>query len=359
MVFRRSIHGPNELPTSEDDHPVIKFLKQFGEQPLILLLLGSAAISFIMGNTDDGISITLAVAIVMTVGFVQEYRSEKSLEALNKLVPHHAHVIRGFSGRDGQVTSETVSASQLVPGDLVSFASGDRIPADIRVTRAVGLEINESNLTGENKPVRKSEGIIRLQPLYPPATQEIPTNDRSCIAFMGTLVTSGHGQGLVIATGGKTEFGTITAMLNSIDKPKTPLQTSMDKLGKDLSYASFGVIGLIVLIGVWQGLSWMNMFQVGVSLAVAAIPEGLPIIVTVTLALGVLRMVKRGGIVRRLPSVETLGCVSVICSDKTGNVLQFTNLLHIQADPSRDRHIDNESHDRHKVMDSGDGGTRR
>jgi len=271
-----------------------------------------------MGNKDDGISITLAVAIVMTVGFVQEYRSEKSLEALNKLVPHHAHVLRGSSNRDSQVTSETVSASQLVPGDLVTFSSGDRIPADIRITHAAGLEINESNLTGENKPVKKSEDIVRPRSPYSPTTQEIPVSARSCIAFMGTLVTSGHGRGLVVATGGKTEFGTITAMLQSIDKPKTPLQASMDKLGKDLSYSSFGVIGIIMLIGVWQGLSWMNMFQVGVSLAVAAIPEGLPIIVTVTLALGVLRMVKRGGIVRRLPSVETLGCVSVICSDKTG-----------------------------------------
>ncbi|KAF8456796.1 hypothetical protein BDZ91DRAFT_801016 [Kalaharituber pfeilii] len=320
VIFRRSIHGLNELPASEDDHPAIKFIKQFGEQPLILLLLGSAAISFLMGNKDDGISITLAVAIVMTVGFVQEYRSEKSLEALNKLVPHHAHVLRGSGDRDGQVASTTVSASQLVPGDLVTFSTGDRIPADIRITQCAGLEINESNLTGENKPVKKSSDVVIPRSPYSPTTQEIAVSDRSCIAFMGTLVTSGNGQGLVIATGGKTEFGTITAMLNSIDKPKTPLQTSMDKLGKDLSYASFGVIGVIVLIGVWQGRGWLDMFQVGVSLAVAAIPEGLPIIVTVTLALGVLRMVKRGGIVRRLPSVETLGCVSVICSDKTGTL---------------------------------------
>ncbi|KAF8447020.1 hypothetical protein BGX38DRAFT_1270655 [Terfezia claveryi] len=350
VVFRRSIHGPNELPTSDEDHPALKFLKQFGEQPLILLLLGSAAVSFVMGNTDDGISITLAVAIVMTVGFVQEYRSEKSLEALNKLVPHHAHVLRGPSNRDGQVTSETVSASQLVPGDLVTFSSGDRIPADIRITHAAGLEINESNLTGENKPVKKSEDIVRPRSPYSPATQEIPVSARSCIAFMGTLVTSGHGRGLVVATGGKTEFGTITAMLQLIDKPKTPLQASMDKLGKDLSYASFGVIGIIMFIGVWQGLSWMNMFQVGVSLAVAAIPEGLPIIVTVTLALGVLRMVKRGGIVRRLPSVETLGCVSVICSDKTGTLTM--NHMTVTKLWTPDMH---EPTDKHTLLESATG----
>lgn len=350
VVFRRSIHGLNELPTSDEDHLAIKFLKQFGEQPLILLLLGSAAVSFVMGNKDDGISITLAVTIVMTVGFVQEYRSEKSLEALNKLVPHHAHVLRGPSNRDSQVTSETVSASQLVPGDLVTFSSGDRIPADIRITHAAGLEINESNLTGENKPVKKSEDIVRPRSPYSPATQEIPVSARSCIAFMGTLVTSGHGRGLVVATGGKTEFGTITTMLQSIDKPKTPLQASMDKLGKDLSYASFGVIGIIMLIGVWQGLSWMNMFQVGVSLAVAAIPEGLPIIVTVTLALGVLRMVKRGGIVRRLPSVETLGCVSVICSDKTGTLTM--NHMTVTKLWTPDMH---EPTDKHTLLESATG----
>lgn len=272
---------------------------------------------------DDAVSITIAVGIVVTVGFVQEYRSEKSLEALNKLVPHHANLLRGVPSTGTAPTSTTVMATTLVPGDLVTFSTGDRIPADVRITQCAGLEIDESNLTGENKPVKKStEVVIPRSPSYsrPTTPDIISVSDRSNIAFMGTLVRSGNGQGLVIATGGETEFGSISAMLSEIDKPKTPLQNSMDKLGKDLSYASFVVIGLIMLIGVWQGRSWMDMFQVGVSLAVAAIPEGLPIIVTVTLALGVLRMVKRGGIVRRLPSVETLGCVSVICSDKTGMI---------------------------------------
>jgi Ca2+-transporting ATPase len=273
-----------------------------------------------MGNLEDAISITLAVIIVVAVGFVQEYRSEKSLEALNKLVPHYAHLVRGrpADGESVSHTSTTVMAGQLVPGDLVIFSTGDRIPADIRITKASGLEIDESNLTGENEPVRKSVEAVAPRDLLNPTLSDISVSERTCIAFMGTLVRNGNGQGIVIATGPKTEFGTITAMLSTINKPKTPLQSSMDKLGKDLSYASFGVIGVIVLLGLWQGRSWLDMFQVGVSLAVAAIPEGLPIIVTVTLALGVLRMVRRGGIVRRLPSVETLGCVSVICSDKTG-----------------------------------------
>jgi len=304
----------------------VRFFKQFAESPLILLLLGSAVVSFLMKNYDDAVSIAVAVLIVVTVGFVQEYRSEKSLEALNKLVPHYAHLLRGQSAGGDDLTaasgaahSHVVMAALLVPGDLVVFSTGDRIPADLRITHAADLEIDESNLTGEAEPVRKSVEAVAPRSMNP-TLGEIPVAERSCIAFMGTLVRSGHGRGVVIATGQKTEFGAISAMLAEISTPRTPLQSSMDKLGKDLSYASFGVIGLIILIGLWQGRSWMDMFQVGVSLAVAAIPEGLPIIVTVTLALGVLRMVKRGGIVRKLPSVETLGCVSVVCSDKTGTL---------------------------------------
>ncbi|KAA8899630.1 hypothetical protein FN846DRAFT_170931 [Sphaerosporella brunnea] len=320
---RRAIHGPNELPQAEQDSIYVRFFKQFVESPLILLLLGSSVVSFLMKNYDDAISIAIAVLIVVTVGFVQEYRSEKSLEALNKLVPHFAHLLRGRDAANeattgGSAHSHTVMAGQLVPGDLVVFSTGDRIPADIRITHAAELEIDESNLTGEAEPVRKS--VQSLTPRSNPVLGEIPVAERSCIAFMGTLVRSGHGRGIVIATGQKTEFGTISAMLSEISSPRTPLQASMDKLGKDLSYASFVVIGLIMLVGLWQGRSWLDMFQVGVSLAVAAIPEGLPIIVTVTLALGVLRMVNRGGIVRKLPSVETLGCVSVVCSDKTGTL---------------------------------------
>lgn len=332
----------------------MRFLKQFKET-LILLLLGSAAVSFLLGNFEDAISITAAVTIVVTVGFVQEYRSEKSLEALNRLVPHYAHLIRngGLGRKDETVNtsdsetlitaptskqiSSTVMATLLVPGDLVSFYTGDRIPADIRITAAIDLTIDESNLTGENEPVLKTTESIRPKeaasnvagrnesPFYSsPAAgtvgADIRLNDQTNIAFMGTLVRSGYGQGLVVATGGKTEFGTVSASLQEIESPRTPLQVSMDKLGKDLSYMSFAVIGFIMLVGLWRGWAFLDMFQIGVSLAVAAIPEGLPIIVTVTLALGVFRMSKRGAIVRRLPSVETLGSVNVICSDKTGTL---------------------------------------
>lgn len=309
VSYRRSIHGVNELTSEESENIVLKFLASFYEDPLICLLIGSALVSLWMGNIDDALSITLAILIVVTVGFVQEYRSEKSLQALNKLVPSEAHLTRNSS-------TETVLASSLVPGDLVNFSVGDRIPADVRIIKAVHLTIDESNLTGETDPVHKTSDPVPIQ------EKIIGVNERHSIAFMGTLVRDGNGSGIVIATGAKTAFGAVFEMMASIAKPKTPLQRAMDKLGKDLSIFSFAVIGIICLIGVIQGRSWLDMFQISVSLAVAAIPEGLPIIVTVTLALGVLRMARQRAIVKRLPSVETLGSVNVICSDKTGTLTQ-------------------------------------
>ena len=379
--------GPNELVQEEPESLWVRFLKQFRE-PLILLLLGSAAISFFVRNYDDAISITLAVTIVVSVGFVQEYRSEKSLEALSRLVPHYAHLIRNVSSpaSTGRTTpgtlsavdeiemqemrnaaeqhpvstasraSATVPASHLVPGDLVIFSTGDRIPADLRITSATHLTIDESNLTGENEPVSKTSDRLGVasNPTHPlkdstpprspfyasPAAGTVGTdlrlNEQHNIAFMGTLVRSGHGQGIVIATGSHTEFGSISASLREIESPRTPLQLSMDRLGQELSYVSFVVIGLIVIIGLLQGRKLLEMFTIGVSLAVAAIPEGLPIIVTVTLALGVLRMANRGAIVRRLPSVETLGSVNVVCSDKTGtltlNHMTVTKMWHFDCE---------------------------
>lgn len=370
--------GHNELPHDEPEPLWLRFLKQFKET-LILLLLASAGISFFMGNFDDAVSITLAVTIVVTVGFIQEYRSEKSLEALSRLVPHYAHLIRdvtpnhgseystprsGLSeyesqhGKPGVSTpvsnalkaSSTVPAGELVPGDLVLFTTGDRIPADIRITAATDLSIDESNLTGENEPVVKYSDALRSSatsikdeevemddtPAAGTVGADVRLNEQHNIAFMGTLVRSGYGQGIVIATGAKTEFGSISASLQEIESPRTPLQLSMDRLGQELSYVSFGVIGLIVIIGLIQGRKILEMFTIGVSLAVAAIPEGLPIIVTVTLALGVLRMAKHGAIMRRLPSVETLGSVNVICSDKTGtltmNHMTVTKMWHYDCD---------------------------
>lgn len=370
-------NGPNELPHEEPEPLWKRFLKQF-QETLILLLLASAAISAIMGNYEDAISIALAVTIVVTVAFIQEYRSEKSLEALNRLVPHSANVIRSGDRAEqdhaikengvldpqsnvpavnlssAQKASTKTSATQLVTGDLVLFTTGDRIPADIRIIHSADLSIDESNLTGENEPVHKhAEALDQdgkrtnnstrpkspMTPMYASEASgavgvDLRLNEQTNIAFMGTLVRSGYGQGIVIATGAQTEFGAISASLQEIESPRTPLQLSMDRLGKELSYMSFGVIAFIMLIGLLRGWPFLELFQIGVSLAVAAIPEGLPIIVTVTLALGVLRMSKRNAIVRRLPSVETLGSVNVICSDKTGtltmNHMTVTKMWHFE-----------------------------
>jgi Ca2+-transporting ATPase len=370
-IARLHDQGPNELPHEEPEPLWLRFLKQFKE-PLILLLLCSAGASVLVGNKDDAISIAVAVTIVVSVGFIQEYRSEKSIEALSHLVPNHAHLIRGEQARSSnprtpswppsagepperenlmssnpsdddevklEAASSKVMAAQLVPGDLVLFTTGDRIPADIRVTKASDLSIDESNLTGENEPVRITADAINRNAYYPRVTSNSleppgsPTyasagsgtvgadtrlNGTTNIAFMGTLVRSGHGQGIVYATGGNTHFGTIAASVTETESPRTPLQLSMDALGSQLSQASFVIIAIISLVGWYQGKALLEIFTISISLAVAAIPEGLPIIVTVTLALGVHRMARHNAIVRKMPSVETLGSVNVVCSDKTG-----------------------------------------
>lgn len=374
---RRQDHGLNEIPHEPPEPLWLRFIGQFKE-PLILLLLASAAASIFVGNTDDAVSITVAVTIVVAVGFVQEYRSEKSIEALSHLVPDHAHLIRnsttkqahprtptwppsnGQGGDDApeptasgattpgeaalEATSVKVMADQLVPGDLVIFTTGDRIPADIRVTKATDLTIDASNLTGENEPERITVAprprVARPLTPFAGTSLQLPSptfathpapdfkgqsgddngHQPKNVAYMGTLVRSGHGQGIVFATGGNTHFGTISLSVSGTESPRSPLQLSMDELGGQLSKFSFVVIGLISLIGFFQGKKLLEIFTISISLAVAAIPEGLPIIVTVTLALGVHRMAKRNAIVRRMPKVETLGSVNVVCTDKTGTL---------------------------------------
>ncbi|KAJ2899301.1 calcium-transporting p-type atpase [Zalerion maritima] len=358
-LTRLGVYGPNEIPHEEPEPLWLRFIKQFKE-PLILLLLASAGASILVGNMDDAVSITVAVTIVVTVGFVQEYRSEKSIEALNHLVPNHAHLVRaqaknppdpspawpppaksqGEGSSSGFATpveevleaaSSKVMATQLVPGDLVLFTTGDRIPADIRVTKASDLTIDASNLTGENEPVRvtadsrsrnnyASHGADKLGLPDGNGQGSSHTEEVHNIAYMGTLVRSGHGQGIVFATGGDTHFGTIATSVSGTESPRSPLQLSMDKLGSQLSTASFGIIALISLVGWLQGKQILEIFTISISLAVAAIPEGLPIIVTVTLALGVHRMARLNAIVRRMPKVETLGSVNVVCTDKTGTL---------------------------------------
>uniref|UniRef100_A0A8C9SV28 Calcium-transporting ATPase n=1 Tax=Scleropages formosus TaxID=113540 RepID=A0A8C9SV28_SCLFO len=305
VTRRRAYHGWNEFDISEDEPLWKKYISQF-KDPLIMLLLASAVISVLMRQFDDAVSITVAIIIVVTVAFVQEYRSEKSLEELGKLVPPECHCIR-----EGRL--EHLLARELVPGDTVCLSVGERVPADLRLFEASDLSVDESSLTGETTPCSKS---IAPQP----AATNGDITSRSNVAFMGTLVRCGKAKGIVIGTGENSEFGEVFKMMQAEEAPKTPLQKSMDLLGKQLSLYSFGIIGVIMLVGWLQGKHILDMFTIGVSLAVAAIPEGLPIVVTVTLALGVMRMVKKRAIVKKLPIVETLGCCNVICSDKTGTL---------------------------------------
>ncbi|XP_029463959.1 calcium-transporting ATPase type 2C member 2 isoform X2 [Rhinatrema bivittatum] len=303
ILQRRVKHGWNEFKMDSVEPIWKKYLGQF-LNPLILLLLGSALVSVITKEYEDAVSITVAILIVVTVAFVQEYRSEKSLEELNKLVPPECNCIR-----EGKL--QHLLARELVPGDVVCLSVGDRVPADIRLVETTDLLVDESSFTGETEPCCKTD-----EPL--PDVGDITT--LSNIVFMGTLVRYGKGKGIVVGVGEQSQFGEVFKMMQKEETPKTPLQKSMDRLGKQLSLFSFGIIGLIMLIGWLQGKRLLSMFTIGVSLAVAAIPEGLPIVVTVTLALGVMRMAKKRVIVKKLPIVETLGCCSVICSDKTGTL---------------------------------------
>lgn len=336
---RRAYHGWNEFEINEDEPLWKKYISQF-KNPLIILLLASAVISVIMQQLDDAVSITVAIIIVVTVAFVQEYRSEKSLEELSKLVPPECHCVR-----EGRV--EHLLARELVPGDTVCLTVGDKVPADLRLFEVVDMSIDESSLTGETSPCSKSTSPQ-------PTSTNGDLTSRNNIAFMGTLVRCGRAKGIVIGTGENSEFGEVFKMMQAEEAPKTPLQKSMDLLGKQLSLYSFGIIGVIMLVGWLQGKRILDMFTIGVSLAVAAIPEGLPIVVTVTLALGVMRMVKKRAIVKKLPIVETLGCCNVICSDKTGTLTKNEmTVTHIYTSDGQHAEVTGVGYNRHGevVMD--------
>ena len=298
--------GLNELKEADRPSAIIIFLSQFKDF-MVLVLLAATLISGLLGEYIDAIAIIAIVIVNGVLGFFQERRAERSLEALKELSAPQVTVLR-------EGNWEKILSRELVPGDVVKFTSGDRIGADMRLIDTKSLEVEESALTGESLPVLKS-----TQPI---AGENVGLGDLTNMVFMGTLVTRGSGIGVVIGTGMNTAMGQIADLLQNAETMETPLQRRLEQLGKILIVVALFLTLLVVSIGVLQGHDLYNMFLAGVSLAVAAIPEGLPAIVTVALSLGVQRMIKQKSIVRKLPAVETLGCASVICSDKTGTMTQ-------------------------------------
>lgn len=298
--------GYNQLQEAKKPSSLLVFFAQFKDF-MVLVLLAATLLSGLLGEYLDAIAIILIVIMNGVLGFIQERKAEKSLSALRELSAPSAMVMRSSSWI-------SISAKELVPGDVVKLSAGDRVGADIRMISARGLYIEESALTGESIPVQKKVEAIK--------GRELPLGDQANMAFMGTMVTRGSGTGVVIGTGMSTEMGKIAHLIQSADTLATPLQLKLEQLGKILIVIALLLTVLVVLTGVYRGHDLYSMVLAGVSLAVAAIPEGLPAIVTIALALGVQKMIKRRAIVRKLPSVETLGCATVICSDKTGTLTQ-------------------------------------
>ncbi len=298
--------GQNQLESGTKLSPWQIFGSQFKDF-MVLVLIGAAIVSGLLGEKADAITIVAIVILNAFLGFIQEYRAEKSLEALKELTAPLAHVFR-----DGKV--QRVPAKSIVPGDILVLESGDRIAADGRIIAATDLEINEATLTGESLAVSKSAQVNK-EP-HP------ALGDQRNMIFAGTIVSGGRGRAVVTATGMKTEIGKIAGMISDAQSEETPLQKRLEQLGKWLVIICLGVCAAVGTMGVLRGEPPRQMFLAAVSLAVAAIPEGLPAIVTIVLAVGVQKMIRRNAIIRRLPAVETLGCATVICSDKTGTLTQ-------------------------------------
>ena len=308
---RQEKYGDNALKAKKKKSLFQKFLAQFKDFSIIILII-AAIVSGIVGiSNGEGVTDTIIILIVVIanaiIGVTQEAKAEKSLEALQKLTDHASKVVR-----DGQIT--VIPAKELVPGDVVLLDTGDFIPADLRVVDAVNLKSQESSLTGESVPVEKNIDVIE--------DTEVGVGDRVNMLFSSSLVTYGRGKGIVVATGMETEVGKIAGMLDNTEEQITPLQEKLNKLGKTLGIAALVICAFIFAIGLIQGKEPIHMFMTAVSLAVAAIPEGLVAVSTIVLAIGVQKMVKKNAIVKRLPAVETLGSATVICSDKTGTLTQ-------------------------------------
>lgn len=308
---RQEKYGLNELKAKKKKSLFQKFIEQFKDFSIIVLIIAaivSGAVGIAQGEgVTDTIIILIVVIVNAIIGVTQESKAEKSLEALQKLTDHASKVIR-----NGQIT--VVASKELVPGDIVVLDTGDYIPADLRIIEAINLKAQEASLTGESVPVEKTTEKID--------EEQIGIGDRINMLFSSSLVTYGRGKGIVVETGMTTEVGKIAGMLDMAEEQETPLQQKLNKLGKTLGIAALVICVFIFVIGLIQGKEPIHMFMTAVSLAVAAIPEGLVAVSTIVLAIGVQKMVKKNAIVKRLPAVETLGSSTVICSDKTGTLTQ-------------------------------------
>ena len=304
--------GPNELRESSRRHPLLMLASQFTDF-MILVLLAAAVIAGFVGEPQDTVAIAVIILLNGLIGFVQEYRAERAMTALKKMASPQARVIRG-----GQAM--LVDAAELVPGDLVELEAGNIVPADLRLTELAALRVDESALTGESQAVEKQ--LARLD------ETGLPLGDRLNLAYKGTIATYGRARGLVVATGMQTELGKIAALLSG-EAGKTPLQKRLARFGQHLALAVLAICAIIFVAGWLRGEPPLLMLLTAVSLAVAAIPEALPAVVTISLALGAARMVKQNALIRRLPAVETLGSVTYICSDKTGTLTQ--NRMHVDC----------------------------
>ncbi len=297
--------GPNELAAKKKISPWAIFFEQF-KNFIIIILLVAVILSAIMGEVADAIVIFVIVLFAAGLGFIQEYRAERAMEALKKMAAPTSSVLR-----DGKETE--VPARELVPGDVILLRTGDKIPADARLVEAVNLKVDEASLTGESIPVEKTSKAL---------SEEISIGDRKNMVFTGTAAVYGRGTAVVTTTGMATEFGKIATMLQEVEKEQTPLQINLDRMGKWIAISALALCFVLAGIGVMRGHEILEMLIWGVSLAVAAVPEALPAVVTISLSLGVQRMVRRHALVRKLPAVETLGCTTFICSDKTGTLTQ-------------------------------------
>ena len=316
-------YGRNRLDQKKKHGTVYKFFSQFSDF-MVLILLAAAGVSFVTaimsgGELTDPIMILLIVVVNAIVGTVQECRAESAIESLKKLSSPIAQVMR-----NGKAT--TIPSSEVVPGDIILFSAGDMIPADGRILSSTALSIEESSLTGESLPSEKHHDAV--------LGETVPLGDRTNMVYSSTIVSTGHGTAIVTETGMNTRVGRIAEMIDSEESPQTPLQKGLARTGRILGIAALGRCALIFVLGMTQKVPPLEMFMISISLAVAAIPEGLPAVVTIVLALGVRKMALHRAIVRHLPAVETLGCTNVICSDKTGTLTQNKMTVSGIFDPS-------------------------